>query len=515
MNTNITYDLHLKILTPVHIGASTEKKWLKGVDYYKDNNGYINFYDINQLKSIDENTIDYITSVILINNRDKNVIKEIISNRKIKIAPLFTLRFNKEPDEIFAHIRNGLNIPYIPGSSLKGAIRSAILGYLYQNDNDIKKLNKNNIDDGLFGDVHNSTMRFLQVTDSHFTNEDISIYNTKIYSLNYQKHGAWKHKQKGSDECFRDEGFVSTYECIEVNKQSTVRINITEKIIKSLNNNKPNYTEKIIAPSQYTDPLTEIFRMINEQTKLYLKKEIEFFEIHRGDKHEIILEQYKSLEEIVENFINKGNKQTLLHLGSGSGFHGITGDWWFNNHIITGINQKNQKNRGQINNEDAAKTRRLIFKKIENDEYLFTPFGFIVLGLNNESLNEINTYFEATESSSNFSFTKIEYNKKVSDDYNTQKSKNEKSIELQNYVEYTKNFPVITSLNEINNNKYVIAEVLNIEKGNVKAKVIIENVTIECQLQGKLVKYLQVGQKIKAKITSWKDKNINSISINI
>ncbi len=51
-----------------------------------------------------------------------------------------------------------------------------------------------------------------------------------------------------------------TYECIDINKQSEVRINITKQIIKLLNDKKPQYTEKVIAPSQYSDPLREIFK---------------------------------------------------------------------------------------------------------------------------------------------------------------------------------------------------------------------------------------------------------------
>ncbi|HOK98993.1 MAG TPA: type III-A CRISPR-associated RAMP protein Csm5 [Bacteroidales bacterium] len=513
MKTNLTYDLTLQVVTPVHIGAGTDKKWIKGFDYFRDNDGNIKVYDINQLKAVDKETIDFITSKILPTDKNSNPIREILSNRKINISPLLSFKHTREPQEIFSHIRNGLYIPYIPGSSIKGAIRSAILGYLYQNNDEIKRLNLTKLDDEVFGDIENSIMRFLQVTDAYFKNEAIKLYDTKIYSLSSNYTGAWKHQRKGSRNRFDDKDFVSTYECIDIHQKSTFRINITEQIIKLLKNKKHRNTEKVIVPSNYTDPLKEIFRMINEQTQSYLDKEINFFEKHKGDKYDIILNQYRSLKNIVDDFINNKNPKALLHLGSGSGFHGITGDWQFNTHIINGINNNKgrNENRGQINGKDAAKTRRLIFKETDDDEYVFTPFGFIVLSLNNEALPQ-KTYFETFESiDNNYSpqSNNSNFKKKTTENYQ------QPTDEIEIYNQHTQECTTIEKLSEIASNKYVWAELVSIEKNNSKAKVVLEGEEMICQIHGKLVKYLNIGQKIKAKITSFKDNKINSLSINI
>lgn len=510
MKTNLTYDLTLQVVTPVHIGAGTDKKWIKGFDYFRDNDGNIKVYDINQLKAVDKETIDFITSKILPTDKNSNPIREILSNRKINISPLLSFKHTREPQEIFSHIRNGLYIPYIPGSSIKGAIRSAILGYLYQNNDEIKRLNLTKLDDEVFGDIENSIMRFLQVTDAYFKNEAIKLYDTKIYSLSSNYTGAWKHRRKGSQNRFDDKGFVSTYECIDIHQKSTFRINITEQIIKLLKNKKHRNTEKVIVPSNYTDPLKEIFRMINKQTKSYLEKEIDYFNNHKGDKHGIILNQYRSLKDIVDSFIYNNNHKALLHLGSGSGFHGITGDWQFDTHCINYI-RNDRSHRGLINNKEAAKTRRLIFKKTDDDEYVFTPFGFIVLSLNNESLNEIKTYFETLESNDNI-FSPQSYKK---DKKQTTDNYHKPTDVIKIYNQHTQEYTTIEKLSEIAKNKYVWAETVSIEKNNSKAKVVLEGEEMICQIHGKLVKYLNIGQKIKAKITSFKDNKINSLSINI
>lgn len=383
---NLVEYIKIDVITPVHIGAGAEKKWIKDIDYFFDQ-GKIKIFDIiSLLKDKDD---DYLSKVVeAISERKLFSDTTLISKNQIK--PFIEYKYNREPDEIFTHIRNGLGKIYIPGSSLKGAIRSALLGYLYFKDQNIRKIGRNpKIDDVIFGNFKNSVMRFIQVTDAEFSNNSTSLFNTKIYSLgkssNNKFEGQWKHdreNEKGDRKKFSTNGFVNTYECLNIGAISASRIVITENIIKLLDSeNKPKNTDEIIIRNN-TKPVKEILKMINEQTKNYLEKEIKYFEYHEGDKSEIIIEE-------LTNLLNETNKckdnACILHLGSGSGFHGITGDWQFENHIIDHIRKimKNGKiigNRGQINGKDAAKTRRLVFEKKENG-YEFYPMGFVKLSL--------------------------------------------------------------------------------------------------------------------------------------
>lgn len=382
VQTNLVNYLQIEVITPVHIGAGPDKKWINGLDYFYDK-GTIKFFDVAELlNGKNEDYIAKITNLITSGNLFKS---GLINKNQIK--PKIQYPHDIETGEIFAHIRNGFGNIYIPGSSLKGAFRSALLGYLYQNDTTISRIGRvKDIDDKVFGDVRNSIMRFLQITDTEFNSKDANLFNTKIYSLNFNKKGQWKIRN-GSTPNFEDKNFVSTYECLNFKSKSVTRIAITEKIIK-LFKDKPANTHKIIK-TDIANPVIEILKMINEHTKNYLDKEIIFFERHQGDKSDIIIDYLKKLKYIADN-CSEG--ECLLHLGSGSGFHGITGDWQFDSHIITNIREiKNKKgevvaNRGQINNEDAAKTRRLIFEKQDND-CVFYPMGFVKL-----SIVDKNTY---------------------------------------------------------------------------------------------------------------------------
>jgi CRISPR/Cas system CSM-associated protein Csm5 (group 7 of RAMP superfamily) len=381
LSENITRYIKLEVLTPVHVGAGPDKKWIKDVDFFYDSGKIIVFDLAETLKNKDENFISYVAHAI-----SKRELFNINLIQKNDIKKITEYKFNKCPDEIFSEIRTGLGIAYIPGSSLKGAISSAILGFLYKNDNEIKLLGRDGkINEKVFGKIENSVMRLLQITDATFNNCDLNLFNTKIYSLGMNLKGEWKHDLKnkeGDRKKFNEEKFVNVYECLKPESISFFRIVIVKNIVENYAQESKFKNLDKVFKIKNSNAVVELFKMINQQTKNYLDKEIEFFDEHKGDQSEKIIEKLKNLKEIAEKC---KNAECILHLGSGSGFHGITGDWQFDSHIIDRIKtiQKNGRiigNRGQINGKDAAKSRRLVFEK-KGYDYEFYPMGFVKLSM--------------------------------------------------------------------------------------------------------------------------------------
>ncbi len=81
--------------------------------------------------------------------------------------------------------------------------------------------------------------------------------------------------------------------------------------------------------------------------------------------------------------------------------------------------------------------------------------GFIVLSFNKENLSELSTYFENENNDTEITLTESPINyaeeftaKNINIKKNT-KTSIESNTELKNYLEITKNVPVISSLNEI------------------------------------------------------------------
>ena len=137
----------------------------------------------------------------------------------------------------------------------------------------------------------------------------------------------------------------------------------------------PVHTQKWII----NNPVKELIKIINDYTLSYLEKEIAFFEKYTFDaRSETALNKLKSLYDSV-NKLNS-DKECILRLAAGSGFHSITGDWQFDNHINTG-----EHSAGRHAGKRKYKSRKLAFEGQD-----FQPMGFIKLTFLSEE--DIETY---------------------------------------------------------------------------------------------------------------------------
>lgn len=379
MNENIVHYIKIKALTPVHVGAGPEKKWIKDLDFFYDN-GKIKVFDLSDV--LKNKNGDFIVKVANAISGRKLFSSNLIQKKTIK--PFFEFQHDGQPEEIFVQSRTGMGDIIIPGSSLKGAITSAILGYLYKYDQETHSIGRDEkIDEKIFGSIQNSVMRLIQFTDAQFAKNYTGLFNTKIYSMGYRLNGEWKHdlrNRNGDRSKFNENDFVNTYECIKTQSESYFRIVIVKNIIDQIGKiteKKPQNIDKILKTNT-SSPAIELFKMINQQTINYVKKEIEYFKQHEGDKSEQIIETLENLYSVASDC---SESECVLHLGSGSGFHGVTGDWQFESHIITSLGDNG---RGQINATNAAKTRRLVFQKNAEGEYEFYPMGFVKLSVTDE-----------------------------------------------------------------------------------------------------------------------------------
>ena len=88
--------------------------------------------------------------------------------------------------------------------------------------------------------------------------------------------------------------------------------------------------------------ITVLFGIINEHTKAYLEKELDFFKkYNEADRTSEII---KNIEELIQR-IPSDNSSCLLKMAAGSGFHSITGDWQYDDYDKTGFNGKTGKNK--------------------------------------------------------------------------------------------------------------------------------------------------------------------------
>jgi CRISPR/Cas system CSM-associated protein Csm5 (group 7 of RAMP superfamily) len=366
-----TQTFEVEIITPSHIGGAAENHWQNGMDFVvRDNKTWIlDFGKLSNKIAVDKLTLAF-------TRNDRNVsLENLISNIPIKDISSKSFNYKDSSKDIKRNIFNGFDgKPYIPGSSIKGAVSSILLNYFFRlpptNIQKNKDVVKNTV-----GDFDNSIMRFFQFTDIQF--QDSKLVNTKIFNLNNNNSGGWEGGWKHSRETnqrFNYE-FTTVYETLVPKLKSTMMLSFKQKAIEQLFTPKNNVAPKTIPPTHTSawlsnNPTAELCSIINKHTIDFLEKEIKFYEKYKfDDNSENVLENIRDLKGKVAKL--DFTKECILRLAAGSGFHSITGDWQYDDYIETGehIGGRNEGKR-------KYKSRKLAF---ENG--VFQPMGFIKLTL--------------------------------------------------------------------------------------------------------------------------------------
>lgn len=370
-----TYLFDVKVITPVHVGIAQEKNYVRGLDYVLQPNGqdatlmYLNQQALlKQLANRPDELTGYSAKLaaaqpVDIENflRNKKLLTDETIRRKIKVQG--------QPDEIRRVYQTGMGQFTIPGSSLKGALRSIIYASLKS------RLGQNATEQQLFGQITDNLMRYLQVSDVTMKDESVEIYGTKVFSgdgdpRKEDGYGAWKHKG-GHREDFKEKGFSFFYEAIKPYSRSTLSLRLPTDIPHSLRDHAYNYTPNFdILHKKSGDWLLTLIRA---HTDGYLKKETAYYAKFPNAHLDVLKPIKNRLQELMD-----GNRQTnscLLRVGGGVGYHSITGDWQL----------KSQDHFSDWNQRDHAianKTRKFAytFSEDEND-YVFYPMGFVMLTL--------------------------------------------------------------------------------------------------------------------------------------
>lgn len=370
---NTEHKVYIKVLTPLHIGGAQEKHLQDGVDYLQYDNGET--WKIDWSRLFKKYEVDEITEALLGNSLDQLISYSDLDEVAIRMNEAFG-----STGEIKAFIRDGFGTPFIPGSSIKGALKSWF--YTSFEKQHIEKETQN-----LLGKFETDLFRFVLPLDCTIKNE-LQLYPTKTFNLFKQGNrwrGGWKHSsgQKTNSD-FDKFGFVTDYECIAPSSTGELTIKIRKTLNTSfLNELYRNSTElkKHYSMLYQTNSLDVLFKHVNGQVLEHINREIKFFDNYKDAQYcNEILECYENLKSKVES-ANDG--ECLLRLSAGSGFHGISGDHQFHDHVDTGIwtnddakkfklsfNQRQQ----YVGNYIKFKSRKIAFTT--NNMY---PMGYVWL----------------------------------------------------------------------------------------------------------------------------------------
>jgi hypothetical protein len=144
--------------------------------------------------------------------------------------------------------------------------------------------------------------------------------------------------------------------------------------------------------------------MINQHTLGHLKKDLAFFNEYNQANYsnEIIF----SIENLIARCQKSSSNEAILRIGSGSGFHSMTGDWQFDKyHELRTWNRSDIRKYGLTRNQQRDyidkyqmfKSRRLAFLRSKQG-YDFYPMGYVTLSLDKLEEEVVERYGKQSES---------------------------------------------------------------------------------------------------------------------
>lgn len=372
-------NIKIETISPIHIGSGNLLQ--NNTDFVVINDGdETDIYVTEDAKILELIGVEHIDNWLasiekkestgeLIERYAPNSLPKDYSQRQI-----FCYALNIKADETLKEtIHNGQGLPYIPGSSIKGAIRTVVLASLIdkvQNKEDKiiqkrreqaitdkygnKLLYADKIEKELFGkDPNNDVFRFMRVGDAYF--EKNSTIATRMVNLNIT------HK----DDLF-DNTKPQLIEAIGSSETSKFSLNIAADYYKWA---KSKSSTLGFLPKELQS-VSGLFSLINLHTQNLIADEIDYWKNGGKTGAEYYIETLEDLLKKSEA-CHEGSS-CVLRIGHGSGWRFITGAWAERlNNFDTDVMNAARPNNYKYSEYDFPKTRR-----VDEDSYVL---GFVKL----------------------------------------------------------------------------------------------------------------------------------------
>lgn len=395
MKNKNTISIQLETLTPVHIGSGEQLQGNFEYLYFQDEN-IIGVIDADKILGIIGTDTENINRWVESIDNQQSILEAIPELRKVDseaISKRLIHIFDKAPNPknpIKEQTHLGKQQPTIPGSSLKGAIRTAILTKLIREKSNFAsksdnltdrrgRFNHGNIiteylandkkEDWKSGktfsrfSANKDVMRFLRVSDFYFDNNTTVVKNTVINLGDY----GWGEKKRES----------AYWECIPQAATTFGTFQIPHDLLKQVEDN--GYITRADFKLEIFDE-KRLFKIINKHTLNLVDREIGFWE---DQENPLAIGDYLEHLEKIESIIKNCDENTcVIRVGASNGWEFMTGGW---------ANGEDAYGDFILDDDTWTKLKRSLRRKNYSDDTPFPktrkmidggiPLGFVKLSL--------------------------------------------------------------------------------------------------------------------------------------
>jgi CRISPR-associated protein Csm5 len=334
---NQTIKLGLEILTPTQSGSGTEL--FRELDYI-DRGGMAFVVDQQASFNVVASGNLVLDAKLLSGGHLSDLVQAAGQDFGYRLAWLATAQ--KVPDKLREHLKDAMNRPYLPGSAIKGAIRTALIAEWLRSVRETPSLSlqiqellpkrdrKSNAprakaaDDRLLAallgnDAKQDIFRAFKVKDCLFVETDLRLAD--IRWLNEKR---WRNMSQKKDWDFNRKNPLDWKEAVgiyaEVLQSGALGLVILQWDGFLLSDDTSRWQQAgaifSIAPKDFGD----LKQRLNQHAKYRLQKEIQFYK-----------DQGKSAPEQechrLLKMIEADPQAAYLQMSWGSGWRGMTGDW--------------------------------------------------------------------------------------------------------------------------------------------------------------------------------------------
>ncbi len=303
--------MKIRIVSPLHIGNGNQ---LLDIDYVYEN-GKVKVVDYDLAYEKGDINIKRMLERGIFN---PNQVKKFV---KYELDAYCTIPRRARINELIK-MEHGI---YIPGSSVKGAIRTAIL-WKYLKDKNIKVKSREmlkRVERELFGEPHQDFMKFFRVADSNI----LPIENAAVYSIAILTEKTVNGKIK-----LEPKPFSIIVECIKPRVEFDIDIATKDKRLENWD------------------------KVVTEFSKYVLEIEKEFFKARNDGSLDNLINWIEKLKDRLES------GEILLRIGFGTGWLWKTVGSLLSKEERLEVGYRLGLNRGR-RGKDFPKTRRVIVEK--------------------------------------------------------------------------------------------------------------------------------------------------------